>query len=191
MVIPEFLLDVSRTLTSQGFISGTTWYHGTSSGLWPSIQQQGLKRSGDQALIDAAKKTLSTIGDQYVPTTEPVFLSPSKALAYFWATEKVRERQVRLQLFEEPIVLQITLSDELSNQVEPDVGAMGLLLLAEGEKYLAFVEKLFQDQGLEPLLIDLQNAKRMEYLEKLGMAYIDQAIPTSAITLLNEDKCHG
>lgn len=181
---PLFLQDAASRLTEKGFAHDDVWYHGTSSALLESIQKQGLKRSGDKALNQATKKTMATIGNHYTETIEPVFLCPSKELAYYWAQQRVRERSVRFEGNEEPVVLEVKLPQTLLAKVKPDVGAMSLLLLEEGEKYLAFVAKLTQDQNLPELNIDLQKADRMEYLEKLGMAYLDQDIPAEYVAQL-------
>lgn len=183
---PLYLQDAKTRLTEQGFVCDDVWYHGTSSALWKSIQSLGLKRSGDKALKEAAKKTMATIGNHYTETIEPVFLSPSKELAFYWAKQRVCERSVRFEGEEQPIVLELRLPKELSAKVKPDVGAMSLLLLDEGEQYLAFLAKLSQDQGLPPPDIDLQKADRMAYLTQLGMAYIDQDIPAEHIFCLTD-----
>ena len=74
---PAFLKDAKDLLTEQGFSTSDTWYHGTSSALVDSITEQGLKRSGDKALKDAAKKTMTTIGNSYTESIEPVFGVPN------------------------------------------------------------------------------------------------------------------
>lgn len=183
---PIFLKDAASRLTEKGFTHDDVWYHGTSSALLESIQKQGLKRSGDKEFNQAAKKTMATIGNHYTETIEPVFLTPSKELAYYWAQQRVRERSVRFEGKEEPIVLEIKLPQEILSKVKPDVGAISLLLLEKGEKYLAFVAKLTQNLKLPELDIDLQKADRMEYLEKLGMAYLDQDISAEYISLIEE-----
>jgi len=183
---PLYLQDAKTRLTEQGFVCDNVWYHGTSSALWESIREAGLKRSGDQALKQATKKTMATIGNHYTETTEPVFLSPSRELAYYWAQQRVRERSVRFEGTEQPIVLELRLPEELAAKVKPDVGAMSLLLLDEGEQYLAFLARLSQDQALPPPDIDLQKADRMAYLTQLGMAYIDQDIPSEYIVRLTD-----
>jgi hypothetical protein len=183
---PLFLQDAASRLTKKGFTHDDVWYHGTSSALLESIKKQGLQRSGDKALNQSTKKTMATIGNHYTETIEPVFLCPSKELAYYWAQQRVRERSVRFEGIEEPIVLEIKLPHELLSKVKPDVGAMSLLLLEEGERYLAYVAKLTQNHGLPELDIDLQKADRMEYLEKLGMAYLDQDISVEYINLIEE-----
>tara|TARA_R110001592_G_scaffold248308_1_gene510560 strand:- start:20891 stop:21454 length:564 start_codon:yes stop_codon:yes gene_type:complete len=183
---PLFLQDTASRLTDKGFTHDDVWYHGTSSALWTSIQKDGLKRSGDKELKQAAKKTMATIGNHYVETTEPIFLCPSKELAYYWAQQKVRERSLRFAGEERPIVIELTLSEELLAKVKPDVGAASLLLLEEGERYLAFIAKLAQGQGFSVPNIDLKNADRMAYLKQIGLAYIDTDIAASYLKLLEE-----
>ncbi|MFW1676345.1 hypothetical protein ACFVYJ_00990 [Pontibacter sp. JAM-7] len=183
---PAFLKDAKELLTEQGFATGNIWYHGTSSALADSIQQQGLKRSGDKALNDAAKKTMATIGNTYTETIEPVFLTQSKQLAYFWAEQTVRNRSVRIEGEEQPVIFAATLPDTLNSKVKPDVGAASLLLLKEGENFLAFLAGVYQDNGLEAPDINLMQAERMDYLNKLGMAYFDADIEASYLALVTD-----
>jgi hypothetical protein len=186
MTTPAFLQDTQELLTEQGFTSSNTWYHGTSSALVNSIKQQGLVRSGDKALNAAAKKTMATIGNSYTETTEPVYLTQSKALAYFWAGQTVRNRSVRIEGNEEPVVFQVTLPEALNTQVKTDVGAASLLMLKEGEAYLAYLAATYENSGLEAPAIDLMKADRMDYLNKLGLAYYDADIPADCIHLVEE-----
>tara|TARA_R110001592_G_scaffold6853_1_gene37806 strand:- start:20664 stop:21227 length:564 start_codon:yes stop_codon:yes gene_type:complete len=181
---PVYLQDAKDLLSDDGFAVSGTWYHGTSSALWESIQKHGLKRSGDKDLKQATKKTMATIGNHYTETIEPVFLCPSKELAYYWAQQRVSERNSRFEGAEEPIVIEVRLPSNSLSKVKPDVGAMSLLLLEGGERYLAFLAKIAQNLGLTSPNIDLQKADRMEYLEKLGMAYIDENISASDLSLL-------
>lgn len=178
---PTFLKDAEQLLTEQGFTTSATWFHGTSSALLASIQQEGLKRSGDQALKEAAKKTMATIGNSYTATTEPVFLTQSKALAWYWARQTVRNRSVRIEGNETPVVLEVKLPEALNQQVKPDVGAASLLLLKEGEKYLAYLAAIYQDKGLPAPDLDLMKADRMDYLNLLGMAYIDRDLAPDCV----------
>ena len=116
---PKYLQDSKKLLSEEGFAINGTWYHGTSSALWGSIQKFGLKRSGDRDLKQAAKKTMATIGNKYTETIEPVFLTQSKELAYYWAQQSVRERGVRFEGEEKPVVVQINLPDSLKEKVKP------------------------------------------------------------------------
>jgi hypothetical protein len=181
---PVYLQDAKELLNNDGFTISDTWYHGTSSALWESIQKNGLVRSGDKDLKQAAKKTMATIGNHYTETIEPVFLCPSKELAYYWAQQKVSERGLRFDGIEEPIVIEVRLPSEALAKVKPDVGAMSLLLLEEGERYLVFLAKLAENLGFTGPDIDLQKADRMEYLVQLGMAYIDENIDVNDLSLL-------
>ena len=57
--IPAHLQDAKDLLSESGFATNDIWYHGTSSALLESIRSQGLKRSGDKALKQSAKKTMA------------------------------------------------------------------------------------------------------------------------------------
>jgi len=183
--IPFYLQDAKSLLTDQGFTVSDVWYHGTSSALLTSIKGQGLKRSGDKALKQTAKATMATIGNSYTESIEPVFLTQSKELAFYWASQTIKERSVRFEGDEMPIVLQVKLSEQLLSKVKPDVGAASLLLLKEGENFMAYLAGLYQANGFDVPDIDLMKADRMEYLNKLGMAYIDKDIATACVELVN------
>ncbi len=184
---PAFLKDAKDLLTDQGFATSNIWYHGTSSALVDAIQEQGLKRSGDLALKEAAKKTMATIGDDhYTETTEPVFLTQSRELAYYWAQQTVRNRSVRIEGTEQPVVLSIELPEEIHTAVKPDVGAASLLMVKEGENYMAFLAGIYQANNQPTPAIDLMKADRMDYLNLLGMAYIDRDLPADCIKLVCE-----
>ena len=183
--VPQNLQDAKDILTSDGFAVGNTWYHGTSSELLASIKQQGLKRSGDKALKQTAKKIMATIGNQYTETTEPVFLTQSKQLAYYWAQQKVHERSVHCGSEASPVVLAVSLPEELKNAVKPDVGAASLLL-AEDSDFLQYVAHIYQEMGLVAPDMDPMRSDRLEYLNKLGMAYIDADIDAQYVEALGE-----
>lgn len=182
---PTFFKDAKDLLSEQGFAASNTWYHGTSSALVDSIKAQGLKRSGDKALKEAAKKTMATIGNDYTESVEPVFLTQSKELAFYWAEQTVRNRSVRIEGEEHPVVLAVDLPEDLNAKVKPDVGAASLLLLKEGEEFMAYLAGIYQESGLGAPDIDLIKAGRMEYLHKLGMAYYDADIDSACLTLIN------
>jgi hypothetical protein len=178
---PAFLKDAKDLLTEQGFATSDTWYHGTSSALVDSIKEQGLKCSGDKALKDAAKKTMATIGNSYTESIEPVFLTQSKELAFYWAEQTVRERSVRVEGDEQPVVFEVKLPEELNAQVKPDVGAASLLLVKEGENFMAYLAGIYQENGFGAPEIDLMKADRLEYLSKLGMTYLNADIDVSCL----------
>lgn len=186
MATPEFLKDAHSLLTEKGFATSHTWYHGTSSALLSSIQEKGLQRSGDPAMKEANKKTMATLQHEYQETLEPIFLTQSKELAYYWAEKKARERKVRLGGDDQPIVVSVTLPDELNTKVKPDVGAASLLLLKEGEHFLAHLAAIYQENNAGIPEIDLMKADRMEYLTTLGMAYFDGDIDKAYVAVVDE-----
>ena len=183
---PTFLQDAKDLLTEQGLATSDTWYHGTSSALVDSIKVQGLKRSGDKALKDAAKKTMATIGNSYTESIEPVFLTQSKELAFYWAEQTVRERSVRVEGDEQPVVFAVKLPEALNAQVKPDVGAASLLLVKEGENFMAYLTGIYQTNDFGAPEIDLMKADRMEYLSKLGMAYFDADIDVACLEIITD-----
>ncbi len=183
--IPSYLQDAADLLTKEGFATGSVWYHGTSSSLVSSIKSHGLKRSGDKAMKQAAKSTMATIGNNYAESIEPVFLTQSKELAYYWAKQTVRERSSRFEGEESPVVFAVELPEALNAKVLPDVGAASLLMIKEGEAYMAYVTKIYQDCNAGLLDIDLMKAGRLEYLNKLGMAYINQDIAAEFVSLVS------
>lgn len=184
MTTPTFLQDSKYLLTKQGFAASNTWYHGTSSALIGSIKEHGLKRSGDQVLKAAAKKTMATIGNHYTESVEPVFLTQSKELAYYWAQQAIRNRSVRIEGTELPAVITVNLPEALNSKVKPDVGAASLLLVKEGEKFMAFLAGIYLENNFETPNIDLMKADRLEYLNKLGMAYYDADIDASLLGIV-------
>lgn len=182
--VPAHLQDIKDLLSEPGIATSDTWYHGTSSALLDSIKQQGLKRSGDKALKKATKNTMKTIGGNYNETVEPVFLTQSKELAYYWAEQTVRDRSVRFEGKEEPVVLALKLPEELLSKVKPDTGAASLLMVIGSSKYLEDLGKIYQNNGQKLSEIDPLKADRMDYLNKLGMAYIDQDIEARYLEVL-------
>ena len=136
----------------------------------------------------ATKNTMATIGNSYTEQLEPVFLTQSKELAFYWAQQTVKRRSVRIEGAEEPVVLAIKLPEELQAKVRPDVGAAGLLMTKEGEHFMATLAKLYQEHNAGVLDIDLMKADREDYLSKLGMAYYDAEIPPGFVELLSSDQ---
>ena len=189
--IPIHLQDARDLLTLQGFTTSNIWYHGTSSALVEAIRERGLIRSGDGALKDAETKTMATIGittgTSYRESIDPVFLTPSKALAFYWAEQAVRNRGVRIKDSGQPVVVSVTLPDELNHQVKPDVGAASLLLLKEGENFMAYLAGIYQAHGRDGPVIDLMHADRNDYLSILGMAYINADIEAAYVKLITDE----
>jgi len=183
---PKHLQDAKTLLSENGFAIGDTWYHGTSSALLDSIKANGLKRSGDKSMKQAAKQTMATIGNAYTESIEPVFLTQSKEVAHYWANQAVRDRSVRVEGTEQPVVLALSLPETINSAVKPDVGAASLLLLKEGEAYLAHIASLYQNADLPAPSIDLMSADRLEYLNKLGMAYLNQDVEAQYVSVVSE-----
>lgn len=173
---PQHLQDAGALLSDAGFHSSNRWYHGTSSALAESILADGLKRSGDQQQAAAAQRTMATIGGRYEAAAEPVFLCPSAELAWFWAQQTVTRRNVRVGGDNQPVVIAVTLPDEINEQVRPDVGAASLLMLDEGKEYMGYLAGIYERHGRAAPDIDLRGAQRREYLHTLGMAYLDADI---------------
>lgn len=174
--IPAYLQDARELLTPQGFTVGDVWYHGTSSALLSSVLSHGLRRSGDLSMNQAAKQTMATIGNHYRESIEPVFLTQSKELAYYWGTQTVRNRSVRVGGDETPVVIAVHLPEDVRGDVKPDVGAISLLMVKDGERFLAHVAGLYESAGFAMPSIDLMKADRLDFLHKLGMAYFNQDI---------------
>lgn len=184
--VPAYLQDASTLLSETGFASGETWYHGTSSALLGSILEQGLKGSGDQALQQATRDTMATIGDKgFKQTKEPVFLTQSRELAFYWAERCVRDRSVRFEGDEQPVVLRLDLPEALQRKVKPDVGAAALLMVSS-DGIFEYLEALYSRSGLVFPELDPARVDRMEYLTKLGMAYIDQEVDPDYLRVLME-----
>lgn len=181
---PSFLQDAKDLLTKDGFATSDVWYHGTSSALVGSINGSGLRRSGDKVMNQAAKNTMATIGNSYTEQREPVFLTQSKELAHYWAQQTVRRRSVRVEGEEEPVVFEVKLPSDQLGSVRPDVGAASLLMMKDGEAFMFFLAKLYEDNSAGILDIDLMKAERDEYLNKLGMAYIDADIAPGYVSLI-------
>lgn len=179
--IPTHLQDAKTLLSENGFATGETWYHGTSSALLDSIKAQGLKRSGDKSLTEAALKTMATIGNDYTESVQPIFLTQSKELAYYWAQQTVRERSARFAGTELPVVLAVNLSEQQREKVRPDVGAMSLLMMSTGEQFIEHLGQIYQENNIAGPDIELRTADRMDYLNKLGMAYIDEDISRACV----------
>ncbi len=129
-------------MSENGFATGDTWYHGTSSALIASIQGQGLKRSGDKALNEAASKTMATIGNNYTRIGEPVFLTQSKN----WPTTGLSKlfASAALVLVKSTYRVSGKFNGQTTCQVRPDVGAMSLLIGSVGEQFMAHLTEILK-----------------------------------------------
>jgi hypothetical protein len=182
---PNHLQDAKSLLSADGFATSNVWYHGTSSALLTSIKEKGLNRSGDRDSNQAATKTMVTIGGNYQESVQPVFLTQSKELALIWANKTIAKRTVRFEGEEMAIVLAVTLDETLNEKVKTDVGAAGMIMVGNDD-FIEQVGEIYQANGFDAPEIDPATADRMDYLNKLGMAYINTNIPAECVALVSE-----
>lgn len=180
---PSQFQDTQQLLSEDGFRVSNIWYHGTASGLLESIQQQGLKGAGDAELMSRQQHLLKTIGHSSIGSDDPVFLTQSKELAYFWAQQKTHSRNLAFQQNEAPVVIAVTLADEEQSSVRPDAGGAALVL-EPGNAYMTFLKALYEAHGhtledANPLAMP-----RDYFLNKLGLAYRQAPIAADALTVL-------
>lgn len=185
---PANLKDSPSLLSESGFKTSNVWYHGTTSGLTDAILKEGLKRSGDKEINNVTKKAMATIGNNYTERKDPVFLTQSKELAFFWANEKVRTRKVHTGNDETPAIIAVTLPEDLNGNVKPDVGAV--VMLMDLHQYMGQLENIYQERSL-PFDLDNLQAQAMEipredYLNKLGLAYYQNDIDSQYLSLVSE-----
>lgn len=182
--IPAYLKDAAQLLSDNGFATSDVWYHGTSSGLLASIKEKGLNRSGDRESNQSIKNTMATIGNAYTESVQPVFLTQSKQLAYYWASRKARFRTQRMGQEEAPVVLAVSLDENLKDKVRADAGGAALIIARDA--YIEYIEAVYDDNGqtlgeLDPMKMDGKTC-----LAKLGLAYLDTNVPADSIQLVSE-----
>lgn len=180
---PTYLQDANQLLSADGFKLTGSWYHGTASGLTDAILEKGLIGSGDAELNKKTKSAMATIGNRYTEQKEPVFLTQSKELAYYWANEKAELRKTRFGSDETPVVFELSLPSELADKVKTDVGA-ATMLISGNDPYIAYLQALYSDNNIELPELDPANIDRMAYLNLLGMAYCSVDIPAEHINVL-------
>jgi hypothetical protein len=187
IIVPIHLQDAAELLSEEGFKVSNTWYHGTSSGLISAIMEDGLKPSGDQDSISKSADAMKTLGVDYQGAPEPLFLTQSKALAYFWAQKKCTQRNQLFTAQEEPEVISIELEDEFLSAIKPDVGAM-MKLISASDDYLDFLGEIYTQCGqkspIEALRADPMSVDRAVYVKQLGLAYSKQGIVSDCLTVL-------
>lgn len=186
VITPDYLKDADTLITKDGFPASNVWYHGTSSSLVKSIKNKGLHGGGDNAWIKRTQGTLKTIGNRTFETKDPVFLTQSKELAYFWAQQRTHSRNIYFQKDEVPAVLEITLNDSDNSKVNPDVGGAALVM-EPNNAYITHLKSIFEKNGLDLDDFDPTKADRMTYLHRLGLAYTNDYIPGKFIQLVTED----
>lgn len=182
--IPAYVKDAAQLLSDNGFATSDVWYHGTSSGLLASIKEKGLNRSGDRESNQAIKNTMATIGNSYTESVQPVFLTQSKQLAYYWAVQKARFRTQRMGQQEEPVILEVKLDEKLKEKVRPDAG--GAALIISRDAYIDYINVVFEENGVAIGELDPMKMDGKACLSKLGLAYLDTNIPAESITLVSE-----
>lgn len=188
---PTLFQDFNSLVSKEGIKSEGTWYHGTSSGLISSIQKQGLQGSGDQALNKRTAQTMNAIaqnsggiaGSTETEFKEPVFLTQSKEIAYFWAQAKTHSRNVYFNNNETPVIFEISLSDDKADQVKPDVGGAALLIGPAGD-YINYLKKKYDENGIDFDQLDPSPSDRMAYIKFLGMAYSTKDIEADDLKVL-------
>ena len=187
IVVPTHLQDAAELLCEDGFKASNTWYHGTSSGLISAIMKGGLKPSGDQETNDKSSDAMKTLGVDYQGAPEPLFLTQSKTLAYFWALKKSNQRNQLFTAQEEPEVISIELEDEFLVAIKPDVGAM-MKLMSGTDDYLDFLDTLYaqcnKTSPIATLRADPMAVDRSVYVKQLGLAYSKQGIVSDCLTVL-------
>lgn len=183
---PANFKDSDELLTETGFKTSNVWYHGTTSGLTDAILKQGLKRSGDNEINQVTKKAMATIGNSYTERKEPVFLTQSKELAFYWAKQKVRTRKVHTGNDETPAIIAINFDEANNGNVKADAGAV--VMLMDLDPYMGYLEELYKAKGLAFDLDEIQaNAMeidRNDYLNKFGLAYHQKDIDAKFLKVL-------
>lgn len=182
---PDFLLDAKELLSATGFATNGTWYHGTASGLVESIQKVGLVGTGDLEGMKKYLETMGTIGHEASKHRDPLFLTQSKELAYFWANRTAHNRNLYFQKGETPVVFELNMPEELESKVTTDAGGAALVL-EPGNLYILWLEDLYKKNGLELTKPDPFSCDRMDYQNLLGLAYLDAPVPAEYVKLLSK-----
>jgi hypothetical protein len=186
VIAPDYLKDADSLITKDGFPASNVWYHGTSSSLVKAITNKGLHGGGDSAWIKRTQGTLQTIGNRTFETKDPVFLTQSKELAYFWAQQRAHSRNLYFQKDETPVVLKITLNEQDNAKVNPDVGGAALVM-EPNNTYITYLKDIFKNNGLDLDDFDPTTADRMTYLNRLGLAYTNDYIPGKFIDVISAE----
>lgn len=187
VIAPDYLKDAASLLTEDGFTTSNVWYHGTTSALVKTIKNKGLHGGGDTAWIKRTQGTLKTIGNRTFETNDPVFLTQSKELAYFWAQERAHFRTLYFKQEETPVVLKATLNADDNAKVKPDFGGVALMM-EPNNTYITYLKEIYKANGLELEEFDPTQADRMVFLNRLGLAYTNDYIPGKFIEVVSEDS---
>jgi len=131
------------------------------------------------------KQAMATIGNSYTERKEPVYLTQSKELAYYWACQKVEMRKTHFGTDESAVVLTVSLSEELNKNVKTDVGG-ATMLLDDENAYIKYLREIYDRNELSLSDLDPSKVNRMDYLNRLGLAYFIKDIPSNNVQMLEE-----
>jgi hypothetical protein len=181
------LKDAAYLMSDDGLAASNVWYHGTTSSLVKSIKNKGLHGGGDAAWIKRTQGTLQTIGNRTFESQDPVFLTQSKELAYFWAQQRAHSRNLYFQKDENPVVIKITLNESDNAKVNPDAGGAALVM-EPNNAYVTYVKTIFAANGRDLDDFDPTKADRMIYLNRLGLAYTNDFISGKFIEVVADNS---
>lgn len=183
IIVPDICKDASDLLTDDGFTCSNVWYHGTTSAHIKAIKNKGIHGGADSAWTKRTQGTLSTIGNRNFESSDPVFLTQSKELAYFWAQQRAHARNLYFRNDEEPVVFRAELPEGDNAKVRPDVGGAAMAM-EPGNAYLVFLKDIYEASGKTLEEFNPLKADRMDYLNRLGLAYTDDYIPGKFLELV-------
>jgi hypothetical protein len=187
VIAPDYLKDAASLMSDDGLTVSNVWYHGTASSLVKGIKNKGLHGGGDAAWIKRTQGTLQTIGNRTFESQDPVFLTQSKELAYFWAQQRAHSRNLYFQKDENPVVIKITLNEADNAKVNPDAGGAALVM-EPNNAYVTYVKTIFAANGRDLDDFDPTKADRMIYLNRLGLAYTKDFISGKFIEVVAENS---
>jgi hypothetical protein len=187
IIAPDYLKDAAYLMSDDGLAASNVWYHGTTSSLVKSIKNKGLHGGGDAAWIKRTQGTLQTIGNRTFESQDPVFLTQSKELAYFWAQQRAHSRNLYFQKDENPVVIKITLNESDNAKVNPDAGGAALVM-EPNNAYVTYVKTIFAANGRDLDDFDPTKADRMIYLNRLGLAYTNDFISGKFIEVVADNS---
>lgn len=188
VIAPDYLKDAASLMSEDGnMATSNVWYHGTASSLVKGIKNKGLHGGGDTAWIKRTQGTLQTIGNRTFETKDPVFLTQSKELAYFWAQQRAHSRNLYFQKDETPVVVKVTLNEDDNAKVNPDAGGAALIM-EPGNAYVLYLKSIFEANKQDLDDFDPREADRMIYLNRLGLAYTNDYIPGKFIEVVSSDS---
>lgn len=168
-----------RLLDSNGFKISNVWYHGTSTLLLSSILERGLESSGDQQLNNYMKSLMGTF---YVSGMEPVYLTPSKEVAHYWAKQTVSAKEKLFGNGGETAILVVNLPDEPNELVVPGLGGCRKVLSDQCE-YLRLVNSLYANSNIT--FSKLSELDDLDLIKSLGLACISNDISKTYINPLS------